>query len=112
MKILNLFIVSIVLLLLMPVKILAQKQVVKGRVVLCNALQQTEALPYANIALIQLPDSTFVTGAVSDEQGKFTCSFSRKRITAIFSKYPIQDVVRYLKPSHPSRTQCVWVQSS
>ena len=30
-----------------------------------------------------------------------------KRITAIFSKYPIQDVVRYLKPSHPSRTQCV-----
>ena len=79
MKILNLFIVSIVLLLLMPVKILAQKQVVKGRVVLCNALQQTEALPYANIALIQLPDSTFVTGAVSDEQGKFTCSFSRKK---------------------------------
>lgn len=79
MKILNLFIVSIVLLLLMPVKILAQKQVVKGRVVLCNALQQTEALPYANIALIQLPDSTFVTGAVSDEQGKFTCSFSHKK---------------------------------
>ena len=79
MKILNLFIVSIVLLLLMPVKILAQKQVVKGRVVLCNALRQTEALPYANIALIQLPDSTFVTGAVSDEQGKFTCSFSHKK---------------------------------
>lgn len=77
MKILSLFIVSI-LLLAFPAGISAQKQIVKGRIVLSDATRKAEALPYANISLMQLPDSAFMKGTVSDEQGKFIFSFSRK----------------------------------
>lgn len=72
------FIVSIMLLLAFPLGISAQKQVVKGRVALSGTSQKADILPYANISLMQLPDSTFTQGTVSDEQGKFIFSFLRK----------------------------------
>lgn len=72
------FIVSIMLLLAFPLGISAQKQVVKGRVALFGTSQKADILPYANISLMQLPDSTFTQGTVSDEQGKFIFSFLRK----------------------------------
>ena len=34
--------------------------------------EQNQPLPYANVALLSLPDSTFVAGAITDEQGHFT----------------------------------------
>ena len=34
--------------------------------------EQNQPLPYANVALLSLPDSTFVAGAITDEQGRFT----------------------------------------
>lgn len=79
MKIQNLFIVSILLLLAFPLGLSAQRQVVKGRVVLYDASRKAEPLPYANISLMQLPDSAFTQGTVSDEQGRFTLVFSRKK---------------------------------
>lgn len=33
---------------------------------------QSQPLPYANVVLLSLPDSAFVTGTVSDESGSFT----------------------------------------
>ena len=72
------FIVSIMLLLAFPLGISAQKQVVKGRVALSGTSLKADILPYANISLMQLPDSTFTQGTVSDEQGKFIFSFLRK----------------------------------
>ena len=34
--------------------------------------EKNRSLPYANVVLLSLPDSAFVTGTVSDESGAFT----------------------------------------
>ena len=34
--------------------------------------EKSQPLPYANVVLLSLPDSVFVTGTVSDESGAFT----------------------------------------
>ena len=34
--------------------------------------EKNRPLPYANVVLLSLPDSAFVTGTVSDESGAFT----------------------------------------
>ena len=34
--------------------------------------ENSQPLPYANVVLLSLPDSTFVTGIVSGEDGTFT----------------------------------------
>ena len=34
--------------------------------------EKSQPLPYANVVLLSLPDSAFVTGTVSDESGSFT----------------------------------------
>ena len=34
--------------------------------------EKSQPLPYANVVLLSLPDSAFVTGTVSDESGAFT----------------------------------------
>lgn len=43
-------------------------QTVKGKIVDAD----NQPLPYANVVLLSLPDSAFVTGTVSDEQGVFS----------------------------------------
>ena len=34
--------------------------------------ENSQPLPYANVVLLSLPDSTFVTGTISGEDGSFT----------------------------------------
>ena len=34
--------------------------------------EKNQPLPYANVVLLSLPDSTFVAGTVSDESGAFS----------------------------------------
>ena len=45
-----------------------QAQTFTGKVV----DEKSQPLPYANVVLLSLPDSAFVTGTVSDESGAFT----------------------------------------
>ena len=45
-----------------------QAQTFTGKVV----DEKNRSLPYANVVLLSLPDSAFVTGTVSDESGSFT----------------------------------------
>ena len=45
-----------------------QAQTFTGKVV----DEKSQPLPYANVVLLSLPDSAFVTGTVSDESGSFT----------------------------------------
>lgn len=82
MKILGILITFVAGLLLLPAKLSAQKQVVTGKIVLGNNAQHDEPLPYANVSLLQLPDSSFVKGTVSDEQGRFVLAFTRRQRTA------------------------------
>ena len=53
--------------LLMAVSALAQNQNLTGRVTDENG----EPMPFVNVVLLSLPDSAFVQGAVTDEQGTF-----------------------------------------
>ncbi|MDR0973549.1 MAG: carboxypeptidase-like regulatory domain-containing protein, partial [Prevotellaceae bacterium] len=48
---------------------LLHAQTITGRVVEADG---GEPLPFVNIAILQLPDSTLVTGAVSDDDGRYT----------------------------------------
>ena len=56
----------------------AQHQVVTGRLVLSDKQGAEEALPYANVAVLGLPDSALVKGTSSDKNGQFSIAFLRK----------------------------------
>ena len=60
--------------LLMTVSVLAQNQNLTGRVTDENG----EAMPFVNVMLLSLPDSTFVQGTVTDEQGTFNLQTDKK----------------------------------
>ena len=55
----------------------AQHQVVTGRLVLLDEQEAEEALSYANVTVLGLPDSSLVKGASSDKNGMFTLAFRR-----------------------------------
>ena len=55
----------------------AQHQVVTGRLVLLDEQGAEEALSYANVTVLGLPDSSLVKGASSDKNGMFTLVFRR-----------------------------------
>ena len=52
---------------MMTVTVSAKTQDVGGRVIDENG----EAMPFVNVVLLSLPDSAFVQGAVTDDQGNF-----------------------------------------
>ena len=51
-------------------------QVYSGKVV----DEKSQPLPYANVVLLSLPDSAFVTGTVSDESGAFTLRSEKQNL--------------------------------
>ena len=55
-----------------------QAQTFTGKVV----DEKSQPLPYANVVLLSLPDSAFVTGTVSDESGAFTLGARSRRLVA------------------------------
>ncbi len=68
MKMMCLRMVTMMVAMMMTVMGSARKQDVGGRVI--DA--QGEPLPFVNVVLLSLPDSSFVQGTVTDEQGMFT----------------------------------------
>lgn len=72
-----LLIILIYLFLYTPTFAQKQMQEVYGTVNLSKEKGMTEKLPYANIAVLLLPDSSFVTGATSDEKGIFKFKYHR-----------------------------------
>ncbi|WP_277231723.1 carboxypeptidase-like regulatory domain-containing protein [Phocaeicola salanitronis] len=42
--------------------------------------EKNQPLPYANVVLLSLPDSAFVTGTVSDESGAFALKTNRDNL--------------------------------
>ena len=66
--------VTMMVAMMMTVMGSARKQDVGGRVI--DA--QGEPLPFVNVVLLSLPDSSFVQGTVTDEQGMFKISTDKK----------------------------------
>ena len=61
--------------------------------------ENNQPLPYANVVLLSLPDSTFISGTISNENGSFTLqATSKKQIVRISS---IGYATIY-KPIHPT----------
>ena len=60
--------------LLMAVSALAQNQNLVGHITDENG----EPMPFVNVVLLSLPDSTFVQGTVTDEQGSFNLPTEKK----------------------------------
>lgn len=52
-------------------------QKIKGCIMLMNENKQQEPLPYANLSILLMPDSTFVAGGTSDETGHFQLQYKR-----------------------------------
>ena len=74
MKMMCLRMVTMMVAMMMTVMGSARKQDVGGRVI--DA--QGEPLPFVNVVLLSLPDSSFVQGTVTDEQGMFKISTDKK----------------------------------
>lgn len=72
------FITAFLLALLMPYTASAQKQSLIGQIVLSDEASPPTALPYASVSVLLLPDSTFIKGGVSNEEGLFRLDFIRK----------------------------------
>lgn len=64
----------ITLLMLLVACISTQAQTISGKLI----DEQNQPLAYANVVLLSLPDSTFVSGVVSDETGDFSLSKDEK----------------------------------
>lgn len=42
--------------------------------------EQQQPVPYANIVLLSLPDSAFVAGSISNEEGAFSLNVKKQRM--------------------------------
>ena len=71
----NLRLMAIVATMMMTMMSFAKTKDVSGRVI----DEQGQPLPFVNVVLLSLPDSTFIQGAVTDEQGAFhlVCKLER-----------------------------------
>ncbi len=58
--------------------------------------ENKQPLPYANIVLLTLPDSTFVTGTVTAEDGTFSLNTTTPNQLCVFLP---SDITLYTNPS-------------
>lgn len=57
-------------------------QSIKGKIVDSNS---QEALSFANVAVMSIPDSSIITGTVSDEEGRFLVAIPDGKLFARIS---------------------------
>lgn len=67
--------------------------------------ENNQPLPYANVVLLSLPDSTFISGTISNENGSFTLQATSKNRLYAFLPSVMQ---QYINLS----TQLIWVSCS
>lgn len=61
--------------------------------------EQNQPLPYANVVLLSLPDSTFVTGTVSTEDGTFSLSTTAEKQLVRISSIGYNTLYRPAQPA-------------
>ena len=62
--------------------------------------EHNQPLPYANVVLLSLPDSTFVTGTVSTEDGTFSLSTTAEKQLVRISSIGYNTLYRPTQPKH------------
>ena len=62
--------------------------------------EQNQPLPYANVVLLSLPDSTFVTGTVSTEDGTFSLSTTAEKQLVRISSIGYNTLYRPTQPAN------------
>lgn len=77
------YLIMLVVSMLLPMRVSAQT--VKGKLV----DESNHPLPYANVVLLSLPDSAFVSGTISGEDGLF--KLEATSVNQIV-KYPLSDI--------------------
>lgn len=59
-------------------------RIISGKVITNKGKKEQQSVEFANISLLQLPDSTFITGTTSNEKGEFNirlhCDLSQKYV--------------------------------
>lgn len=90
MKTIKLFL--FLLTIMMAVSMSAQTEGISGRVTDENG----EAMPFVNVVMLSMPDSTFLQGVVTDEQGSFLLSDDKREVLLKVSFVGYQ--TQYVKP--------------
>ena len=86
---------------MLPVGLSAQT--VKGKLI----DEDSQPLPYANVVLLSLPDSTFVTGTISGEDGSFTLGATSENQIVKISSIGYKTVYRPASPANIGTVQLV-----
>ncbi|EJW94241.1 hypothetical protein, secreted, partial [gut metagenome] len=101
MKKFKMYLVMLVLSMLLPIRVSAQA--VKGRLV----DESNHPLPYANVVLLSLPDSAFVTGTISGEDGAFSLEATSENQILKISSIGYKTVYKPISPAHIGIVQLV-----
>ena len=62
--------------------------------------ENSQPLPYANVVLLSLPDSTFVTGTISGEDGTFSLSTTAEKQLVRISSIGYNTLYRPTQPAN------------
>ena len=101
MKKFKMYLVMLVLSMLLPIRVSAQA--VKGRLV----DESNHPLSYANVVLLSLPDSAFVTGTISGEDGAFSLEATSENQILKISSIGYKTVYKPISPAHIGIVQLV-----
>ena len=74
----------------------ANSQTISGKLVEENG----KPLPYANVVLLSLPDSAFVSGTISEEDGAFTLEATSENQIVKISSIGYKTVYRPVSPAN------------
>ena len=73
------YILTVIFSLLSLATVCAQRQTVTGKLFTVEE-QADEALPYAEVTVLSLPDSALVRGTVTKTDGSFMLNYTRKQL--------------------------------
>lgn len=100
MKLIKVFLLGLIGIIL-PVSLSAQT--VSGKLIDENS----QPLPYANVVLLSLPDSAFVSGTISGEDGSFTLEATSENQTVKISSIGYKTVCKPVSPANIGIVQLV-----
>lgn len=69
--------------------------------------ENNQPLPYANVVLLSLPDSTFISGTISNENGSFTLQATSEKQIVRISSIGYATIYKPIHPTDMGRHSCI-----